>query len=451
MGIAACIYLLSQQCPSYYNLLPIIPLTYGILNFLFVVVVSERSLSSVVGIMFNGVMLFRAVVMPILLQLGDYTTSLTVNIEQNMPIAILLFSYEMICEYVLLIIMFKRHSNKYGKAIIQEIKPNYRYGRLVGLLIVVLAVCFILAPMAVTYYRTIFGITEYEYTGFDSRTIISTYATNFFSKFGLVTFRYIVNISRLVIPAIIISIMKKRNVREKYAFIVTLASVFVFDMLLVDDTIATSIVNALITIIFYNRLYSDPKRTKIYFVYAFVAVVAYFALRLTLTSGGSLYTNIFTKISNIAQAYFLGTRNIAAGLNLTTEGWDTLKYMVYEFLKGVPYATTIFGLDSTNISTLFNNANNWVGQIVPAISSGSLYFGKIFAPIYPLLFLYISFKASRDVEIKEKPLYVLSSITISVYALMGTSMYSPEATWSFLFCIGIPIKLLSNLFEKVKK
>lgn len=449
IGFITAVILISGNSPRYYVLLPLIPFVYGVMNIVCGAVWKQDSVANVFGIMFNGIMLIRAVIMPILLMLGDYETVLKVNIDTNMPRAILLFSYEMICEYLLFSYIYRNIRGNNCNDYSVEISEDYKYGFMPVLLVLGLLCCLVIAPSAISFYRTIFGITDYEYTGFDSHSVFAQYATSTITKFGLVTFRYFAGVCRLVFPALILYKMKKKNVRKRTAIATTLILIFVFDLLLVDDTIATSIVNALITLIFYNRLFSNPKQLRRYFVCAALGVSLYFALRLSLTASMSQYSNLFTRISNITQAYFLGTRNIAAGFNLSVESvFDSMKFMTYEFLRGIPYASTIFGLDSTSISTLYNSVNNCTGQIVPVICSGNLYFSPLFAPLYPMLFLLISYKSSMKIDLIDKPLSALGSITISVYTLMGISMYSAEATWAFTITVGLAIKLLSYVFER---
>lgn len=447
IGFVSAVLLLFGNSPEFYSLLPIIPIVYGILNLCLGVVWHRDTMLSVFGIMFNGLMLLRTVVMPLLLMLGEYETVISVNIEQNMPRAICLLSYEITCEYLLFVVIYRRRSsaNRYSV----EISSDYHYGFMVPMLIIGLLACIILAPASLTFYRTIFGITDYEYTGFDSHSVFNQYATGFLSKLGLVTFRYIASVCRLVFPALILYKLKVAHTRKGIALVITFLLIFVFDLLLVDDTIATSIVNALITLLLYNRMFGKPQSISKYFIYSALCVSGYFALRLSLTSSMSHYRNIFIRVSNMVQAYFLGTRNIAAGFNLYVDSlFDALKFMAYEFLRGVPYAGTIFGLDNTSISTLFNSVNHCTGQIVPVVSSGCLYFSPLFAPIYPMLFVYISYRSSLKVDKSDKPLMTLSSITVCVYALMGTSMYSAEATWAFIITVGLLIRLLSIVFER---
>lgn len=450
LGLTTFIFLIFIDKPQYYSLIPIIPLSYVILNLIFPFTLNNNFMHNVFGVMFNGIMMLRAILMPIMLGLGGFVSSKTLNIQINMPLAIMIFTYEMIFEYILVFILFRK-KNRHNSAILEKrVNVHINYNRMVLLILIGIIICYILAPMATQYYRTIFGITDFSYTGFDSRVIIDTYATNLFRKFGLVTFRYIANIARLVFPAVIIVFLKKNNVHKKYARIITIILIFISSFLLVDDTIATSLVNSLILIIFYNKLYSNPKNILKYFIFAAFAAISYFLLRISLTSdlSGNSGVSIITRISNILQAYFSGINNVSAGFNLVVN--DTLllfKYGIYEFLKGIPYATTIFGLDSTNISTLYNQINGTTGQIIPTLSSSSLYFGNLLSPIYGLLFVYISFISSNDVDINTKPLRNLSSISISIYALIGISMYSPEATWAFIFSIGIGIRFLSYLFE----
>jgi hypothetical protein len=451
LGAISSIFILSQKCPQYYNLLFLIPLTYAVINIIFGFMHSNSNTFNVFGIMFNGIMLLRTVIMPVLLAAGGYATSKTVNIDTNMPLAILLFCYEIIFEHIVVFFFLNKNPLSIKKTEETSIKMSNKYYKIVILLAIGLIFCFVLAPMSVGYYRTVFGINDYEFTGFDSRNLIMQYATSLPRKFGLVTFRYFANVSRLVIPAIILIEMKKRNVSKPIVRIVTISCIFIANFLLMDDTIATSLVNSLIMLLFYNKLFSSPKKIIKYFIFALSGVMAYFALRISLTStmANNIGVSTTTRISNIFQAYFCGITNIAAGLNLhTTSFMETYKYAIYEILKGIPYASTIFRLDSTNISNLFNAVNHCTGQIVPAISSGTLYFGWIFAPILCCIFIYISLKSAKNIQNNKKPLNILGSIAISVYALMGISMYSIEATCSFIFCIGIPIKVLSILFEK---
>lgn len=450
-GVIASIYVLSRNCPTYYNLLFLIPLAYSVINLLFGFVHANNNMFNTFGIMFNGIMVLRAVVMPVMLAAGGFVTSKTINVETNMPLAILLFCYEMLFEYTIVFFLTNRTPFSIKAESDTDFDTSSRYIVVILVLFVGLLFCFVLAPMSIGYYRTVFGITDFEFTGFDSRDLISQYATSLPRKFGLVTFRYFANVTRLVLPGIILIRLKGKNVSKCLARFVVVTCIFVANFLVMDDTIATSLVNSLIILLFYNKLFSNPKKLTSYFVYTLIGVMAYFGLRISLTSslGYNSSMNIITRISNIFQAYFCGITNISAGLNMyTTSFRETYKYAIYEVLKGMPYASTIFGLDSTNISTLFNSVNNCTGQIVPAISSGTLYFTWLFAPLYSCLFVLISYKAAKSIQDNRQPLNALGSIAISVYALMGVSMYSPEATWSFVFCIGFPIKLLSRVFEK---
>lgn len=451
LGLIASIYIFSRNCPTYYNLLFLMPLSYSIINLFFGFIHADNNMFNTFGIMFNGIMALRAVVMPVMLAAGGFVTSKTINVEINMPWAILLFCYEMLFEYITVFFLTNKNPFSIKAESDTDFDTSSRYIAVVLVLAAGLLFCFALAPMSIGYYRTVFGITDFEFTGFDSRDLISQYATSLPRKFGLITFRYFANVTRLVLPGIILIILKRKNASKGLARFIVVICIFVANFLIMDDTIATSLVNSLITLLFYNKLFSNPKKLMSYFIYALIGVMAYFGLRIFLTSslGQNSSMSIITRISNIFQAYFCGITNISAGLNMhTTFFGETYKYAIYEILKGIPYATTIFGLDSTNISTLFNSVNNCTGQIVPVISSGTLYFTWLFAPLYSCLFVFISYKAAKSIQDNRQPLNALGSIAISVYALMGVSMYSPEATWSFIFCIGLPIKLLSRVFEK---
>lgn len=450
VGFITTIILLFFHTPEYFSLLPIIPLTYTLLYLLFPFILSKSFFSGIFGIMYTFILFLRAIVMPLLLAIGGFVSTKPLNIENNMPIAILLFAYELVVEFIVISIMFKNNQNSLSIAKKHEIQ-QFNYTNLVILVLATLAVTFVLAPNAIHYYRTIFGITNLSYTGFNSNEIITASATTVLSKFGIVTFRYIANVARIIIPALFILSFKKHSINKSVALLLTIILIFIFNFLIVDDTIASSLVNATVLIIFYNKYYGNSKEVLRYFVYVGILAILYFYLRISLTSeySSNLGVSTITRFSNYFQAYFSGLNNISAGLNINIVSFgEKLKYAIYEVLKGIPYAHTIFGLDSTNISNLFNSVNSTTGQIIPSIISGTIYFGPIFGPLYTILFVFIAYKFGLDIKNNKKPLRTLSSIAICIYALMGISMYSPEATWAFIFTIGVAIRLLSFIFER---
>src|SRR5699024_2266301 len=103
------------------------------------------------------------------------------------------------------------------------------------------------------------------------------------SKFGIVTFRYVFNISRVIIPCIIAMMMKYKQRRERRIVFVTLAAIFIFDFLIMDDTLAYSICYSLITLVFLSRLLDNKKIFNNALFIAAGLVVLFFVARFILS------------------------------------------------------------------------------------------------------------------------------------------------------------------------
>lgn len=443
LGTLSGVFILAAESTNELRLLCLIPFVYSFMTFICIHVSSEVAMNNISGIIFNGVMFLRAVVMPLLM----VASGSRIRNSTHMEAAILLFAYEIIVEFLIVGLFFWKNKPRDEAERIDFAYDSNKYGKVVLFFLIGAAFCLILSPMAIGYYRTIFGLTDFEYTGFDSRSITQLYATSFLRKLGLVTFRYLMNVIRVIIPSIIVLKAHKRKMSNASQIALALISVFVFNFLIVDDTIATSLFNALIVSIFYRIIHGKSTKGIIrYSAITFAGVLVYFFIRFSFSTSAS---SPVYRVSSTAQAYFGGLENISAGLEMSEANFEMrFKYGLYEILRGIPYASTIFGLDNTNISSLFNRAGGTTGQIIPTICSSRLYFGYILSPLYTILFLSISLLESKRVETETKPLRLLSSIIICVYSLMGISVYSPEITWTAIICVGLVTRLISTLFEK---
>lgn len=433
-----------------YRWLFLLPLSYCILNVLFVRIFSNRVFDSFTIALIHGFYFIRIVLAPLVFAMSGF--DFPFENKANATSSIILMIYEMLMVYIVVLVWSIRISKTVSKEIIIT---NMLYKRCkIILLCIAIALMglLVLNPNSVLLYRSGLGFFDYEFTGFTSTEIIRQYSGSIVSKFGIVTFRYVFNISRVIIPCIIAMMMKYKQRKERRIVFVTLAAIFIFDFLIMDDTLAYSICYSLITLVFLSRLLDNKKIFNNALFIAAGLVVLFFVARFFLSQAvferEGTSTNPVEYISGILQSYFSGITNIGASLNMDSSSiFERGKYFIYEILRGVPYASTLFGLDDTSLGVFFNTVNGSVGQIVPLLGSSKFYFGYIFAPVLSCVLVAIGLKANRNLVKYSDPFQAISLITISLYATLGISMYSLEIVCVGFFCIALPIFILGKIIK----
>ena len=433
-----------------YRWLFLLPLSYCVLNILFVRIFSKRVFDSFTIVLIHGFYFIRIVLASLVFAMSGFDFPFGNKVNATSSIALMI--YEMSMVYMVVLVWSSKITNTVSKKIIITDRIYSRCKITLLCIAIVLMGLLVLNPNSVLLYRSGLGFFDYEFTGFTSTEIIRQYSGSIVSKFGIVTFRYVFNISRVIIPCIIAMMMLYKQRRESRIVLVTLAAVFVFNFLIMDDTLAYSICYSLIILVFLSRLLDNKKIFNNALFVASGLVVLFFVSRFVLSQevfkreGTS--TNPVEYISGILQSYFSGITNIGASLNMDSSSiFERGKYFIYEILRGVPYASTLFGLDDTSLGSYFNTVNGSVGQIVPLLGSSRFYFGYAFAPVLSCVLVSIGLKANRNLVRYSNPFKAISLITISLYATLGISMYSLEIVCVGFFCIALPIFILGKIIK----
>lgn len=426
----------------------LLPLSYCVLNVLFIRIFSNKALDSFVIVLIHGFYFIRIVLAPLLFALSG--CHIRFGNETNATSAILLMIYEMMAVYIAVLVC----SVNISKTVLKELTITDRiYNRCKMTLLVIVLVLMgllVLNPNSILLYRSGLDFFDYSFTGFTSTDIIRQYSDSFIRKFGIVTFRYVFNIFRVITPCIVATMMKQKQKGNKRIVSVTIILIMVFDFLIMDDTLAYSLCFTLIDLVFLSRLLDNKKILNSSLFIAAGLVAFFFLARFFLsqtvfiTEGKS--TNPFRYISEVLEAYFSGVTNIGASLNMeASDIFERWKYLIYEFLRGIPYASTIFGLDDTSLGIYFNAVNGSTGQIVPLLGASKFYFGYAFAPVLSCFLVAIGLKAYRNYIGCSNPLQAISLIAISLYSILGISMYSLEIVCVGFFCIAMPIFVLARV------
>lgn len=449
-------------CVSFYliydntfNLLFLIPLTYGIINILCIRLFCKDIFKEFIMLIIHGMMFLRMVISPLLFSISNNNNLVMINLV-NYEKAVILILYEMICIYFILFLYnyfrYEKETNIYMIDVV-----SYKNKALWAIVIILslLGFCLLICPNAINLYRTCFDFFTYEFTGFDSRKIINSYSGSTASKFGIVTFRYIFNIARIIVPCMILVLLKNKGVRKQFCIMISIIFVILLNIIIMDDTLAYSVCYSLIVLVFISKVYQDEKVIFVALEIALILTVLFFVFRFMLQSSKYGFyehrSSTIVYVSGVLQAYFSGIRNIAAGFNIDpTSFFMQMKYFIYEILRGIPYASTIFHLDDTSFGTFFNEANNSMGQIVPTLSASYYYFGWLLAPLLSCVLVGTGLVFNRKTKTETNPLKLVSEITIVLYSVLGISMYSLEITCVGFFSLAMPIYILGYFLEHVK-
>ena len=435
-----------------YRWLFLLPLSYCALNVLFVRIFSNRAFNSFAIVLIHGFYFIRIVLAPLVFAMSGF--GFPFKNKANATLSIVLMIYEMSMVYMVVLVWSSKISKTVSKEMIIDDRIYSRCKIILLCIAIVLMGLLVLNPNSILLYRSGLGFFDYEFTGFTSTEIIRQYSGSIVSKFAIVTFRYVFNISRVIIPCIIAMMMKYKQKRESRIILVTLVAIFVFDFLIMDDTLAYSICYSLIILVFLSRLLDNKRIFNNALFVAAGLVVLFFVARFVLSQAvfkrEGINTNPVEYISRILQSYFSGITNIGASLNMDSSNiFERGKYFIYEILRGVPYASTLFGLDDTSLGSYFNTVNGSVGQIVPLLGSSKFYFGYALAPVLSCFLVSIGLKANRNLVRYSNPFQAISLITISLYATLGISMYSLEIVCVGFFCIAFPIFILGKIINKL--
>jgi len=430
-----------------YTLLFLLPLSY--LFFLVGCKSNWNEIPQNIGLSVLFILQFiRLVITPAFLVFGGYHEIITYKASENTPLASILMLYE-----TLWIMLAFKIKTKRRIPLVHGIKEKAFNQRMSFLMLTIVTItgllcCF--APEILKSYRTIAGVfTEIDYTGMEQSYVVDAYATGFFSKFMLVSANYMLKVVRILLPAYLmvwLSVKFGKKARISAALLV------VSPFLLVDGAIARSIYFTLFLLLTYDYLFHvNMKKLYMPTILAGIMVVVYFGARYMVARDTITLTDY---ISDKLIDYFAGLNIVAGSFNLPAGLFTRLHYFIGDILRAVPFANTLFGLDSGDTVQIFFNQCNMRagGQIPTTLGMGAYYFGILFAPLYSFLFALLCKNYGRKYIYADNPYDRLVYLYISIICALGISMYNMEITLGTLVQVVFPIYIIARLaYPKIKK
>ena len=442
--LVSLILLFDVNKPSYYSLLFLLPLLFSffsvIFNKLYFEIPSNLGVSLIIILTF-----VRTVISPLLMFFGDYEGTITYRIDENTSYAILLVVYEMFCIFLLMYIMISKYNKstkKENSEIIYSEKPigMKLYALILLILILILFVCNYITPQLLSSYRTIFDITDENFTAFEDSYVTATYGTTFIKKLSLVTGFYLVRALIVIIPAfLIIKFSQKKTLLRKFLSICCCFIPFFF----IGGAIAKSLIYFVCLFLLYNYLFYQSKFTKksiVLFCFAGIIVIAWWIFRAD-------WNDIAGQFSKRFSAYFSGVNVVSGVFNLPNSFEYKVRYFLYDFTSTFPYGGTIFNISHETVQPFFNYFNYSSGQIPPTVGMSCYYFGPILAPIYSIIFASIAINAGQQfkLRISGNPIrYIRLMLNIFTFS-MGIIMYNIEITMTSFFSLLLPMYILERI------
>lgn len=443
--ICSICILMDTTKPEYYYLLFLVPLTFGMSQLcsykLYNIIPDNIAVLIIIVLFFC-----KMVISPFLMYIGNYESTITINLQYNTDKACLLVCYEALAIFIGLDMFRKK---QYGQNV-KEVEYINKKGKklyilIVIVVIIVLSICYKITPQLSLMYRTIFNMNDQFFTNQEDSYIIDQYGNTFIKKLSLVVGMYLMRAAILVVPAVTIILLSQ--IKKRY-MIIKIISYFlcIIPLFFIGGAIARSLIYIVCLILLRNYLFDIKNSNKKIFIIGGLCIIA-ILYWWVFNAQNHPYDSMAGYLSGRFSSYFSGVNIVSGVFNLPNEVKYKMMYFLYDFTTTLPFGNTIFATKNITIQPFFNLYNNSYGQIPPTIGMGYYYFGPILAPIYSVIFSYIAFRNGEKIRLKNirNPFqYIRLLYAVFVFS-MGMTMYNIEITMTNTFCLIIPMRIMERL------
>lgn len=394
--------------------------------------------------------LIRLAISPTLVSISGFYNVINYNAKENNILGIVLLFIEAVSIGITLGVRQNIKCIQYQN--IDDRNANKRMTRTMVLVVLVTVVVCVLAPEILRSYRSILGLfSDQEFTNVEQSYIVNRYSTSTFKRLMLIIANYLLKVIRILLPAYLMVSLKNYSkwVPQSLAKIVSVILIF-SPFLYVDGAIARSLYLSVFLLLLYNNLFGiDRKYLYAPITFAIVLVVVYFVARFRLTSN----TSFLVYITDKSIDYFAGANIVGATFNLPRDIGTRFHYLSLDILRSIPFANTIFGLDSNDYVQPFFNRYNMMagGQIPTTIGMSSYYLSIIFAPAFSILFTTLCKKFGRMINTVKNPYFKLIYTYMAFMCALGVGMYNIEITLGSWIQIILPMYIVARLGYKKEK
>lgn len=415
MGIILETVILSNSASNtVYQYLFLLPLLHGIIMLLFFTksrLMLKYPAQKIIYILY----FLRNVVTPLLLMKNKYNLGIIITSKSDVNFSIFLMIYETFMVFLTLsqskkirISMKKRKKKNYfiDRKIIKQKTFNY----LLATLTLFTLMLWLVVPELRKSYGSLFDLTN-----------LIQVANNVVKDDLVTSSRIMVTIGGMLLTfcRIFVSLwlLYKIRIHSDNAKVGILAA-------LIISLIQMCFIGAQLMFAFYILLFVLFTTIKLWpnskkFMFTFFGTIIFIALIFVMfIKGGFNSLDDFSRsLGGYLQAYLPGITNVAGTVRI--ERIDLFKTIFADIYTMIPFRNTIFGLQVVNLSDMFNQYNHVAGQIMPLIGESYHYFGVLFAPILPVLFVKGAIWANKRMITAK---HIFSFGTYTMFMLYFSSM-----------------------------
>lgn len=450
--ISFSLSLLSISFSEIYKLLFLLPLSFALFISLIYKQIGNKAIFSI-SLMITIILYYvKLVIIPILLILTDFSTLILHKYLNHVSLAITLSVYEILIISIVVITKFdKIRFNPTPKDPIIELTKKRNYTFLWLLSTILILYIIILAYLDFNIIRQIFSLMIGTPENWYIRTGFRPIGESGEGVLGVMaslvhTFYWII---QTLIPSLIITwVIKRKGVSAQIrVFFVALF----FSFMVITGTRIHSLEVSVSLLIIGSILYGKKITQFIIPIVSIGILLAFFNVyqksQLTFDLGN---------ISNVISSYFGGIQNVAASMTAYFNV-DDLNFSIVsaDIIRAIPYIGNLFDeilpYTSGKLFNLYIGGGESSGQIIPAISQGFIYFGFVFAPAIPSIFIYLALKfeqkaiLSNDIVLKNT--YYTAAIMLSRVA-PSTNLTS-GVQYIFYTCLIIVVYKTSFALQKL--
>lgn len=440
--------LLDTTRPEYYRWLPLLPLSFSLINFLSYGIYKDIFNFSInlAKLVIHILFFIRESLAIFFLYKGGYTATLHMLSEKNVNKGIFLMILETSCVYIVLNfygkIRFKKIYSSFYKLIIRRGKFKKSKYRIVGAIMIgCVSFCvlsYVVSPLIRNSYSAIWDSSLLSTDGYFLAKTEAQAGSKDRILFTL--FNVIFDFTRILFPCLILYKLRRKLGDKIIGVIIgALLCVLQFSMILNENIYI--LITVMIIGIFMLKIFPKYKNImkRVLVIAGIIVTIFYFiSVAFTVSVGkGSIYEIL----SDMFQIYFPGITNIACGFNIVDNHiFSTLFFDIYE---AIPFHSTLFGLSGDRLSDLYNSYNGVKYTICPGIIQSYHYLGFL-APIITCIIVIIALNTQKKLNNSKDVFSYAAYALLLIYSSMTPVCYYPTVLLSRFLSTMVPMFMIAK-------
>lgn len=431
----------------------ILPLIYC-LGLTMLLMISNNFFSNLVQMIVIGLYGIRMLLYPLCASIvGVHILKVSSNVYESLGASVLIQCYEFIV-VIIILIAYKARKNSEGQFnYIRDFKSTKYIRAIILMLISISTVIIIVYPQMLSRFRPILFLSEEAEIAWriSSNVAASTIPTMVYYLGGWTLIILKVLISYLGV--IYVKRWAERGNREVVGIMISILIISTILLITTDDR-AGSFLGAFAMLLLLIKLYPNKKKILVSSTVAivgFTGILVLIILPLLSGNGGETENYLIQYISNKVNAYFSGTINIAAALQMPKD--NRIQLMLGDILRSIPLVMGFFThMDTSNM--LFNTTLGmdliYSSQILPNIGQSAFYFGVILSPLFSgILIIGAQYSYNRALLAKDSLGYFIYTYMM-LFLICGPVLYYFTLTSFLIMQYIVPMLVMYKIFKNKK-